>query len=74
MNENFDSTVRVIARNVRHYRYQRGMSIEELAKASGLNRMTVSDIERGLSDPRLNSLVKISTALDISCSDLLPTK
>lgn len=74
MSDGFDLLARTIGRNVRFYRSERGMSMEELSKASGLARMTISDIEHGVSDPRLHTLSKIAYALGVTCADLLPTR
>ncbi len=57
---------------IRLYRQQAGMTMEELAKASGVNFTTIGYAERGGSH-RLNvsTLEKISKVLGISASELL---
>lgn len=56
---------------IRVYRQAAGMTIGELAKASGVNRTTVSYAERGGHRLNLATLEKIGGVLGISVSDLL---
>ena len=47
------------------------MSQEELAQEASLHRTYISQIERGLKSPSINSLVKLSKALSISLNELM---
>lgn len=58
-------------RSLRSYRKQRGLSQEDLAEASKLSRNYVSDIERGVRNPSLLALVRLSRALRLPLRDLL---
>ena len=43
---------------------------EQLAELAGVSLQHIGEIERGQGNPTLNSLVKLSDALDISLSEL----
>lgn len=48
-----------------------GLSQEELAKKSRLNRTFISFLERGLRQPTLVSMVKIASALNVRASQIV---
>lgn len=66
MIENFGS-------NVARLRKQRGMTQIELAQEIGVNKQTISNIEKGVSYPNFNNLEKISQALNCTCVELFGT-
>ncbi len=47
------------------------MSQEEFAWESGLDRTTISMLERGLMSPTLRTMVKLSTVLQLSVSAVM---
>jgi transcriptional regulator with XRE-family HTH domain len=49
-----------------------GMTQEELADLSGLDRTTISQVERGKGAPRVETLIRLAGALDVDPGDLLP--
>lgn len=51
-------------------RRQKGLSQEAFAEISGKMINTVSNIERGLSDPKITTLMSFSKALGISLGEL----
>lgn len=59
--------------NVARLRKQRGMTQIELAKEIGVNKQTISNIEKGESYPTFNNLEKISTVLNASAIQLFGT-
>ncbi|MFY2561014.1 helix-turn-helix domain-containing protein [Corallococcus terminator] len=61
----------VVGKNLRRLRSQRGLSLERLAKASGVSRAMLGQIELGQSAPTINVLWKISRALDVPFSALM---
>lgn len=61
----------VVGKNLRRLRSQRGLSLERLAKASGVSRAMLGQIELGQSAPTINVLWKISRALDLPFSALM---
>lgn len=52
-------------------RLQRGLSQEALADKCGVHRTYISQLERGLKNPTLNVLQKISKAMDVPLSELI---
>lgn len=57
--------------NVRRLRQARGMTIEGLAEAAGLHFTALSRIERGESDPRLDTIASLRDALEADAPELL---
>ena len=47
-----------------------GISQEELAHRAGLHRTYVSDLERGVRNPSIDSIEKLARALELSVSKL----
>ncbi|HSC86591.1 MAG TPA: helix-turn-helix domain-containing protein [Polyangiaceae bacterium] len=60
-----------VGRNLRRLRLQRGLSLERLARASGVSRAMLGQIELGQSTPTITILWKIARALDLSFVSLL---
>jgi len=56
---------RVVARNLRRIRRERGLSQEELADRASLNRNYVGMIEREENAPTVDALEQLSTALNV---------
>src|SRR5947207_3142898 len=56
---------------VRAARVRRGMSLGGLARAAGLTKGFISQVEHGRSKPSLNSLGRIASSLDLSLPSLL---
>jgi len=52
-------------------RKNRGISQEKLAELSGLHRTYISDLERGLRNPTLSTIVTVATSLEMTASELL---
>jgi transcriptional regulator with XRE-family HTH domain len=61
----------VIGANLRRLRVKRGLSLERLARASGVSRAMLGQIELGKSAPTINVLWKVTRALGVSFSTLL---
>jgi transcriptional regulator with XRE-family HTH domain len=57
--------------NVRNARLSNGISQEELAHASGLDRTYVSGIERGVRNPTVTVLVQLAEVLGVAPAALL---
>lgn len=54
-------------------RAKAGVTQEDLAHRSGLDRTTVSQVERGEASPRLNTLIRLAGGLAIEPADLIPS-
>src|SRR3954470_18406314 len=61
----------IVGANLKRLRVKRGLSLERLAKASGVSRAMLGQIELGQSTPTINIVWKISTALGGPYSALL---
>jgi transcriptional regulator with XRE-family HTH domain len=61
----------IVARNIEHWMEVRGTDPAKLARAAGTNPTGVYDILSGKSrNPRLDTIAKIATALQINVSQL----
>jgi transcriptional regulator with XRE-family HTH domain len=61
----------VVGTNLRRLRRQRGLSLESLAKISGVSRAMLSQIEIGQSVPSINVVFKVARAFGVPFSALL---
>lgn len=59
------------ARTLKHLRESRHLSQETLAAQAGLHRTYVSQLERGLKNPSLQTLYKLAKVLKLSLSEFL---
>ena len=57
-----------IAQCIKFFRHAKGLTQEELANKSALDRTYISGVERGVRNITLNSLERIIAALDIEKS------
>lgn len=60
-----------VGKNLRVLRLKRGLSLEKLAKASGVSRAMLGQVELGQSAPTINVLWKIARALDVPFASLI---
>ena len=60
-----------LARNVRALRVKRGLSQEALADSAGLDRTYVSQLERAMANPTLETLSRLAAALSVTPGTLL---
>ncbi len=71
MNVRSPQLLQALSKNIKKYRAELKLSQEKLALAAGVDRSYMSEIERGLANPTLDLLLKISNALKIQPSKLL---
>jgi len=57
--------------NLLKHRKRAGISQEELSFAAGIHRTEVGMLERGIRIPRIDTLVKLMGALEVSAGELL---
>ena len=71
-----ESTVilKTLGKKIAALRKKRGMNQEEFADASGKMINTISNIERGLSDPKVTTLLSIADTLNVSVDSLFNDK
>ena len=60
-----------VGTNLRRIRSQRGLSLDKLAKASGVSRAMLCQVELGQSAPTISILWKIARALNVPFSALI---
>jgi transcriptional regulator with XRE-family HTH domain len=60
----------VLARNIRMFRAERGISQEELADLAGLHRTYIGSIERSERNVSIDNIAKIAQALNLSIVEL----
>ncbi|WP_166941432.1 helix-turn-helix domain-containing protein [Sphingopyxis panaciterrae] len=63
--------VQLLGENVRRYRKLKGMTQEQLALESEMERSYVSDLERGTRNPSVRALGRLAEALEIEPHCLL---
>ena len=63
-----------VGSNLRRLRTTRGLSLERLARASGVSRAMLGQIELGQSTPTINTIWKIARALNCPFSVLITTQ
>jgi transcriptional regulator with XRE-family HTH domain len=69
-----DRQLETLARELRHQRRQRDLSLEQLAAQSGVSRSMISKIERGEAVPSTSVLSKLAEALGITFSKLMASE
>jgi transcriptional regulator with XRE-family HTH domain len=62
---------KLVGRNVRAARIERGMTQERFAEVSGFSQQYISDLERGRRNPTIVSLHELAQALDVTPVQLL---
>ncbi|MZD03718.1 cupin domain-containing protein [Streptomyces sp. SID5785] len=66
-----DLLTQSLARNVRHWRTERGYTLDALAARAGVSRGMVIQIEQARTNPSIGTVVKIGDALGVSITTLL---
>lgn len=61
----------IIAVNLKALRQERNMTMGQLAKASGISKAMLSDMEKGNSNPTINTILKVATGLGVSYTQLM---
>ncbi|OPL07589.1 MAG: DNA-binding protein [delta proteobacterium ML8_F1] len=61
----------IIAENLKRLRQERNLSLGQLAAASTLSKVMLSQIEKGEANPTINTLWKIATGLNVPYTALL---
>ena len=61
----------IVGHNLRRFRTSQGLSLERLAKASGVSRAMLGQIELGRSVPTVSLLWKVARALEVPFANLL---
>ncbi len=65
-------TYKKFVANLKRLRASQGLTQEQLAKAAGINRVSLARLESGvMTNPSLDTLERLATALGASVLDLL---
>ena len=56
---------KIIARNLNELRMERNLTLGQLSKISGISKAMLSDIEKGDSNPTINTIWKIANGLKV---------
>lgn len=62
---------RILGENLRRLRTERNLSLGQLAERSGVSKVMLSQIERGDSNPTVNTLWKVANGLGVPYSSLM---
>lgn len=65
-----EKAIQIIGDNIRHYRIQKGMTIEKLAYHAKIDEKNLGRIERGEQEPYFITLYKVAKVLDVSIDAL----
>ena len=66
---------KLVGRNVKRVRQEKGLTQEQLAELSGFSQQYISGLEQGRRNPTIVSLYELAMALDISHMELVrPTE
>ena len=61
-----------IGENIRHARQKAGLTQKELGEKLGISQAAVGQFESDKANPKIETLLKIATALNIKLSELVP--
>lgn len=62
---------KIIAVNLRELRTERNLTLGQLSKISGISKAMLSDIEKGGSNPTINTIWKIANGLNVPYTKLM---
>lgn len=68
-----DDLTSVIGVNLSQIRHKRGLTLDKLAETSGVSKAMIGQIERGESNPTVNTLWKLAAGLHVSFGKLINT-
>lgn len=63
--------LRTLGENIKKERIEKELSQEQLAEETGLHRTYISQLERGLRNPTITTLSKITKVLNVSLDALI---
>jgi transcriptional regulator with XRE-family HTH domain len=60
-----------VAQLLKEERERHGLSMTVLAARAGLSQQMVSYVERGMRNPTLDTLIRVTTAMEVDLADLI---
>jgi transcriptional regulator with XRE-family HTH domain len=70
MPNEFETVLRKLSKRVKELRLKKGLTQEKIAYENDISKGNYSDIENGIGNPSLKTLLKIANSLEISLSEL----
>jgi transcriptional regulator with XRE-family HTH domain len=67
----YEEVGRVVGRRISELRKEIGISQEEMGYRAGLHRTAAGELERGIRVPRIDTLLKVAAALEVSIGELV---
>lgn len=64
----------IFGNNIKHYREKKGLTQQQLADLTGLNRVYITDVEGGKRNVTLDVMAKFSEGLGVKIGTLLTEK
>lgn len=61
----------VVAENLQYYRQAHRLSLDKIAQLTGISKTMISQIEKGVANPSINTLWKIANGLRIPLTSLI---
>ncbi|WP_411680748.1 helix-turn-helix domain-containing protein [Clostridium thailandense] len=61
----------IIAENLKRFRGEKKLSLDNLAKLTGVSKSMLGQIERGEVNPTVSTIWKIANGIKISCTELM---
>ena len=71
MSKTLERVQRTLAKNLKGFRTESGLSQEAMALEAGIDRTYASQMERGIANPSLAILAKVADVLECELVDLL---
>jgi transcriptional regulator with XRE-family HTH domain len=71
--EHLETVANAVAEQLRRERLRRKLSMNAVAERGGLSQQMVSYVERGLRNPTLDTLLRMSSALDVDLAKIIAT-
>lgn len=64
----------MFSKNLRYYRLKKNMTKSALAKACGVSSMAITNYEKGVRNPDMDTINKLALALDVKIADFLQVR
>ncbi len=71
---NSDNIKLILGLKVKQFRLDRGMSLNEVSKKSGLSMSYINEIEKGKKYPKTDKIMALAAALEVEYDALVSSK
>ena len=65
-------SVILVENNLKRIRTEKAITLRKLSSMTGIGKSSLDDFEKGFSDPRISTVLKICKALKIRVEDIFP--